>query len=286
MYYIAFNCMLTFIIFAYVQWTISSELPVSDKDTWLAQLSNICILFSALVCVEGYVVGYLEGKAAARSTHKLHFWVEAAIKLSLLQRSLGKLIQKKILLRMFHASAAATVSLGEGIATQVRNSVSADNDKSGKNGDSGGGGGIGGERGVNGITKHSSSPVFQHQQQKKMNAQVDIEGGGVELSENPLTINNKYTNKHNGNDSSDGGADAINAVTDGTGGAFSTPDHSDQQRYSTAYSNSNNISIYGPEAGVYSWAGGASAVDHICRILFPLVFTIVLLVFTLDAAAA
>jgi hypothetical protein len=49
------------------QWTVSSELPVSAKETWLGQLSDLCVCFITLVCIEGFAVGYLRHRHTAES---------------------------------------------------------------------------------------------------------------------------------------------------------------------------------------------------------------------------
>lgn len=41
------------------QWTVSHDLPVSADETWLGQLSDLCVCFTALVSVLGFGVGYL-----------------------------------------------------------------------------------------------------------------------------------------------------------------------------------------------------------------------------------
>lgn len=45
---------------------------MSAKETWLGQLSDVCVCFITLACIEGFAVGYLRHRhdAASLSTHQ------------------------------------------------------------------------------------------------------------------------------------------------------------------------------------------------------------------------
>lgn len=66
-----------------IQWSISSELPVSENTTWIARFSNGCISFIAMVIAECYFAGYMLSKKP--NTH-VPQWVIAMIRISLLNR--------------------------------------------------------------------------------------------------------------------------------------------------------------------------------------------------------
>jgi hypothetical protein len=53
----------------FTQWTVSSEIPVSNNEPWLSKLSNVCIVYTTVVCMEGYLIGYMRRRHERRTAH-------------------------------------------------------------------------------------------------------------------------------------------------------------------------------------------------------------------------
>mmetsp|Transcript_28570 Transcript_28570/g.53153 ORF Transcript_28570/g.53153 Transcript_28570/m.53153 type:complete len:491 (-) Transcript_28570:35-1507(-) len=109
-----------------VQWTVSSELPITSGQVWLSSFLTLTMLFIALVCLQCFASGYMHAQKPGKPVPR---WMKVLIDASLLripyltEEALDDEIAEAELLKS-KGSASGTGVTEDGIALQTLNPLS------------------------------------------------------------------------------------------------------------------------------------------------------------------